>query len=142
MRIRCREFLQLYSEYRDTTDPILAASMEDHMEECEVCRAHDRAVRFGVEILRDENIIPSPDFERRLQERLARAAYEYVEDPLPPRVAPISVTAMMFLLLLLVGVATRHHPVVTPAAAAEEPLLLAHPQAMGAPPFVAFEANR
>jgi hypothetical protein len=116
--------------------------MEDHMEECEACRSHDRAVRFGVGILRDEVLVPSADFERRLQERLARSVYEDIEDPLPPRVAPVTVTLMALLLLLLTGVAIRHHPVVTTAAAAEEPLLLAHPRAMGAPPFVTFEAIR
>ena len=134
--MHCRDFLDLYSAYRDGADPVVVGAMEAHMATCDSCRTHDRAVRQGVDALRGHLVLPSPEFERRLQERLESGGR--VEELFPPRVAPLTATAMVLLALVLLALAVRRPPVVATAAAEEEPALLARPRALAGIPFVAF----
>jgi len=135
--MRCREFRQLYSAYRDGSDPAISAEMDDHIEACSDCAAYDRALRHGVEVLRGARLDPSPDFMDRLNARLASG--ETVAEPIPPRVSPFATTAAAVLFLALVFFTVRQTTVVTPVAAAEQPEVLAQPEMIAGIPFVAFQ---
>jgi len=136
--MNCREFRRQYSAYRDGHDPALAAGMDDHIEACAACAAFDRAVRDGVDVLRGEEMIPSPDFLVRLAERLEST--EAVPEPLPPRVSPWTATAAAALFVVLVGLTVREIAVLpTPVAAAETPMVVAQPHLMPGIPFVVFD---
>ena len=143
--MRCQDFLQNYSAYRDGLDPRLAADMEDHLEVCPSCARFDRAVREGVELLQGEVVRPSPDFMERLQARLISDATPPADDGhflLPittPRLSPLMMTAVMLLAVLLVAFTLKPTHVVTPAAASERPDLVSHPRLMAGIPFVAFD---
>ena len=136
--MRCQDFLEHYSAYRDGTEPELVAAMTEHLAACTACRAHDRAVREGVETLRGELVAPSPDFEARLRARIELG--EAPEEP-APRVPPVAVTAIALLVAALTLVAVRRPAVVATVAAEEQPMLLAKPRAQAGIPFVAFEPN-
>lgn len=133
----CREFFRQYSAYRDGHDPRLAAEMDDHMETCVACAAHDRAVRLGVDALRGHLVTPSPDFLRRLEERLASA--EPVPEPHPPRISPWAATAAAAFLLALIGLTAREISVLPTPVAAEAPMVVATPKLVPGIPFVTFE---
>ena len=134
--MRCEEFFEQYSTYRDGNDPLLAALMEDHMASCPDCRGHDAAVRWGVEALRADSPRPSPDFERRLQDRLE--GHSGAPDRRAPQVAPLAATAVALLMLTLLTLAIRRRPVITPAAAEADPPSVARPLAHAGIPFVTF----
>jgi len=134
----CRDFRRQYSAYRDGHDPALAAEMDDHIEVCPLCAAHDRAVREGVDVLRGGQMAPSPDFRARLEARLASG--EAVPEALPPRVSPWAATAAAVLFAALIGLTVREIAVLpTPAAAAETPMVVAQPRLVPGIPFVTFE---
>ena len=134
----CRDFRRRYSAYRDGHDPELAAEIDDHIEACSACAAFDRAVREGVEALRGEQILPSPDFRARLALRLSRD--EYVPEPLPPRVSPWVATVAAGLFLALIGLSLKTMMVLPPPVAAEvQPMVVARPRLMPGIPFVIFE---
>ena len=132
----CKDFLLLYSAYRDGANPRLAAAMEAHLAVCTSCEAHDQAVRRGVDALRREVILPSEDFAERLDARLA--SNEEVEEPFRPHVSPVVASAMAVLLLAL-AVFTSHRPAMVSTAAAQvDPPSVARPVATAGIPFVAF----
>ena len=143
--MRCQDFLQNYSAYRDGLDARLAADMEDHLEVCPSCANFDRAVREGVELLQGEVVRPSPDFMERLQARLLSEPAPPADDGhflLPittPRLSPLMMSAVMLLAALLVAFTLKPAQVVTPAAAAERPDLVSQPRLMAGIPFVAFD---
>ena len=138
--MNCRQFQRLYSAYRDGHDPALAAEMDDHLEACPRCAAFDRAVRDGVDVLRDAPVAPSPDFLPRLEARLASG--ETIPDPIPPRISPWAATAAAILFLTLVSFAVRNVSVLPTPVAAETPMVVAQPKVMPGVPFIAFERIR
>ncbi len=134
----CQEFRRRYSAYRDEHDPALAADMDDHIELCPSCAAYDRAVREGVEVLRGEQVTPSPEFESRLALRLASA--ESVPEPLPPRVSPWAATVAAGFFIAMLGLTLKEMMVLpTPVAAAVQPMVVARPRLLPGIPFVMFE---
>lgn len=134
----CRDFRRRYSAYRDGHDPVLAAEMDDHIEVCPSCSASDRALREGVEVLRGEQVTPSPDFLSRLALRLASA--EMVPEALPPRVSPWAATVAAGFFIAMVGLTLKEMMVLpTPVAAAVQPMVVARPRLIPGIPFVMFE---
>jgi hypothetical protein len=134
----CREFRRRYTDYRDNHDPGLAADMDDHIEICPSCAGFDRAVREGTDVLRGEQVTPSPDFLNRLALRLASA--EIVPEPLPPRVSPWAATVAAGFFIAMVGLTLKEMMVLpTPAAAEEQPIVVARPRLVPGIPFVVFE---
>src|SRR5918998_144993 len=58
----------------DALDERDLVAMERHLAECEGCRRHDTAVRRGMLLYRNlPQIVPSADFQARLQVRLREA---------------------------------------------------------------------
>ncbi len=135
--MHCRQFHRQYAAYRDGHDPALAAEMDDHIESCARCASFDRAVREGVDALRGSQMIPSPDFVLRLEERLQ--SDEHVPEPLPPRVSPWAATAAAVLFAALIGLTVREIAVMPTPVAAETPMVVTQPRLLGGIPFVAFE---
>lgn len=134
----CRDFRRRYSAYRDSHDPGLAADMDDHMELCPDCAGYDRALRAGIDLLRGEQLVPSPEFLSRLTLRLATA--EPVPEPLPPRVSPWAATIAAGFLIALVGLTLKELMVLPPPVAAEvQPMVIAQPRLVPGIPFIAFE---
>ncbi|UCG88641.1 MAG: zf-HC2 domain-containing protein [Gemmatimonadota bacterium] len=71
--MRCAEFLQLYSEYRDGAicDPALEREIGIHLADCRKCMDYDAYISRGVMLLRaTSDIAPSLRFTRRLERRL------------------------------------------------------------------------
>ena len=129
----CNHFLVQYSAYRDAIDPGLVAEVDDHLVACADCREHEAAIRRGISALHGEVIVPSPDFERTLNARLAR-----LERFPAPTMAPTAVGALVVLLLSLL-VLKIGEPAGIPAAAAQsDPPSVARPAARPGLPFVAF----
>lgn len=136
--MECSLFRRKYSAYRDGHDPELAADMDDHIDSCPACAAFDRAVREGIETLRGEQVVPSPDFRHRLRLRLAST--ESVPDPLPPRVSPWAATVAAGLFIALIGLSLKTMMVLPPPVAAEmQPMVIAQPKLVPGIPFVIFE---
>lgn len=134
----CRAFRSQYSTYRDGHDPVLAAEMDDHLEDCATCASYDRAVREGVEVLREAIITPSSDFMARLETRLASG--EPVPEPIPPRVSTFAATVGAALFIALVGLTLKDMMVLpTPVAAEAQPLVVVQPKLLPGPPFITFE---
>jgi len=133
----CNDFLKGYSAYRDSTDPALTAAMQVHLAGCATCRAHDVAVRRGVEALRRQVLTPSADFNRRLEARLSEWPSDDRMRQLH-RIRPMMATAVAALLLALVILSSRRAAMVSTAAAEADPPSVARPVALGGIPFVAF----
>ena len=139
--LRCEDFLDHYSAYRDGAEPELVTAMTDHLAVCAACRAHDRAVREGVETLREDLVAPSPEFEAKLKAKLESG---WAPPEPAPRVPPVALTAIALLVAALtaIGIRDKAGGVVSTAQAEEQPMLLAKPRALAGIPFVAFEPNR
>lgn len=136
--MHCRNFRSQYSAYRDGHDPVLAAEMDDHLEGCAACASYDRAVRDGVEALREQMVTPSSDFMARLETRLASG--EPVPEPIPPRVSTFAATIGAALFIALVGLTLKDMMVLpAPVAAEAQPLVVVRPRLLPGPPFIAFE---
>lgn len=135
--MHCRDFRRRYTDYRDGFDPALAAEMDDHLELCQECAAFDRAIRQGIHSLQEGQLLPSPDFQKKLEARLASA--EPVPEPHPPRVSPWGVTAAAALFVLLVSLTLRELTVLPPPAAAESPMVVTQPRIVPGIPFIVFE---
>ena len=104
--MRCTEFLQIYSDYRDgrLSDDGVAFAAERHLVECARCARYDQAVRRGVNVLRTApEIEPSPAFRHTLRRRLLGVT---PPDPFPAtgRVAASVLVAAAVALLVLEGV--------------------------------------
>lgn len=132
--MRCADFQELYSDYRDgrLQDRARLTEVERHLRECPRCARQDLAVRRGVEVLRaGPSLEPSPAFRRALQRRLAfsRAGTD-------PGLAPGGLVASLLVaaavgLVLIEGVTRLQQ---TQPAAERSPQVVANP----GPPFVGF----
>lgn len=75
--MRCTEFLELYSDYRDglIADAGLAQRLDLHIVECSRCRRyHQLLTRATAALGSVDDISPSPQFRSRLRHRLAELA--------------------------------------------------------------------
>src|SRR5574338_673700 len=135
--MNCRQFHRQYAAYRDGHDPALAAEMDDHLDACPRCAAFARALREGVDHLKQGQLAPSHEFLVRLEERLS--SNEAVPEPLPPRVSPWAATAAAVLFIALVGLTVREIAVLPTPVAAESPMVVAQPRVLAGIPFVACE---
>jgi hypothetical protein len=73
--MRCSNFLQLYSDYRDglIEDPRLEGDVRQHLTECSRCMDYDASIARGVMLLKaTSDIGPSLRFTRRLKSRLSQ----------------------------------------------------------------------
>ncbi len=120
--MRCSEFLEHYSEYRDglPLDPWLARRLYEHVRACPDCMRYDAQVQRGVMALRaTSDLEPSPRFRRRLNRALAA---ELLESPNTVRPAAagalvgIMLTVAMALLLWEVGTHARRSAAAAPPA--------------------------
>lgn len=73
--MRCSEFVEHYSDYRDNRirNPALRAALVRHLERCARCQRYDTLVTRGARLLQASDVDPSPRFSRRLRRRLMRA---------------------------------------------------------------------
>lgn len=71
----CRHFRENHFAFVDDTLPgIELVGMQMHLTQCEPCARHDANVRRSLMLFRNlPSIEPSPDFSRRLQEKLRAA---------------------------------------------------------------------
>jgi anti-sigma factor RsiW len=72
--MRCSDFINLYSDYRDglVTDSRLCRRLAAHVSRCRHCAQYHEALGRGVELLReDEGIEPSERFRVKLRCQLA-----------------------------------------------------------------------
>jgi len=77
--MRCSDFLQLYSDYRDglIEDPRLDGDIRQHLAGCTRCMDYDVSIARGVMLLKaTSDIGPSLSFTRRLESRLSQADRE------------------------------------------------------------------
>jgi len=112
--------------------------MDDHLEACRACATYDRAVREGVEALRQQDFVPSSDFMARLETRLASG--ESVPEPIPPRVPMFAATVGAALFIALVVLTLKDMMVLpTPVAAEVQPLVVVQPRLLPGPPFISFD---
>lgn len=75
--MRCADFLERYSDYCDglIADPAVQAAIEGHLAGCSRCLRYHARIARGALLLRSAGEVePSPDFRRRLRERLEAAA--------------------------------------------------------------------
>lgn len=97
--MRCSDFLEFYSDYRDglITDPLEAQQIQQHLRRCSRCMDYDALVSRGVMALRAaSDINPSFPALRRLENRLA-AVSATGEATEPVRVAPAGIMAVLML---------------------------------------------
>ncbi len=97
--MRCSDFLELYSDYRDglITDPLEAQQIQQHLRRCSRCMDYDALVSRGVMALRaTSDINPSFPALRRLENRLA-AVSTTDEAAEPVRLAPAGIMAVLIL---------------------------------------------
>jgi anti-sigma factor RsiW len=102
--MRCADFLELYSDYRDgrLQDLATVLDIERHLRDCPRCARQDVAVRRGVDVLRAApGLQPSAAFRAQLKERLtARGRHS---DPTAARgrfIASLLVAAGVALLVI------------------------------------------
>lgn len=139
--MRCREFLERHSEFRDG----LITSSRDlrrfarHLAHCSSCRRYDATVRFAVQALHSTTpITPSADFRGRLD---ARIAIERRRVPRPPAQAGVSAALLVIAAFALCFFEIGQRPRI-----ARAPLLppVANPKPIAGAglPFVSFQDPR
>lgn len=103
--MRCSEFLELYSDYRDglIADPAVARSVRNHLRHCARCMSYDARVARGVMALRATGEIePNPLFVRRLKRSVRESAA--LPEPVEP-VRPVH-AGIMVALMVCTAIAT------------------------------------
>lgn len=139
--MRCAEFLDRYTDYRDglITAPDEARECERHLARCAACRRYDVAVRRGVRALQASATIElSPDFRRHLDARLERERRAARQVPARARVAAALFLAAALGLVAREGV--RRVPVAT--APALPPVPFPKPVVQAGVPIVSFQDPR
>lgn len=111
--MRCKDFLTLYSDFRDDliVDPMMNRRMRQHLEQCQHCARRHHALEIGTQLLREWTPLePSDRFLVRLRCRLAllrrgtgltRPAFGW----------PMSLAATMLVALVVVKGVTPDQPV-------------------------------
>ncbi|MBI1966556.1 MAG: hypothetical protein HYS40_01060 [Gemmatimonadetes bacterium] len=139
----CAAFLDHYTEFRDglTTAPRELRRFRRHLAACAQCRQYDTAVRRGVLALQALGTIePSPDFRRRLDERLHRECAQ-AHEPIVPRYARVAAALLVAVSLTLLALEGTRRP--EPAAVpALPPVAFPKPVANAGVPFVTFQDPR
>lgn len=139
--MRCPEFLDRYSEFRDglITAPRELRRFRRHLALCGSCRAYDLAVREAVATLRGApELTPSPDFRHRLERRLAREASR---QPRPAVLMQLAAALLVAVALALVAYEAGHRPTVAQAPALP-PVAFPKPVANVGVPLVTFQDPR
>lgn len=139
-KMRCSQFLTLYSDFRDgcIRDPRLKRRVNHHVRSCQRCARYHRAVSEGVQLLRSlADPEPSEAFRPGLRKRLLEEAR--TDQPLtapPPRFAATLMLAAAVALFTGEGSAPspddRDQPTTQPPR--PMPMVTANP----GPPFVSF----
>lgn len=109
--MRCHEFLDHYSDYRDglITDPAVHHALRRHLMECPRCLRYDVRIARGALLLRTAGEIePSRRLRRRLGRRLAAASVD--AEPVVPGRAGLMVALMLAAGLVLVLWQTARGP--------------------------------
>jgi hypothetical protein len=139
----CTEFLEHYTEYRDglITAPREVRRFARHLTQCPSCRRHDAALRRGLLVLQDtDTVYPSPDFRRRLEQRLQREGLTAGGEVAPVRAGLV---AAMFIGVAIALVAfqgvERHRAGRIPELPA---VPFPKPVAQAGVPFVSFQDPR
>jgi hypothetical protein len=145
--MRCTEFLELYSDFRDgrVQDSALERRVRDHLATCPACMAYDARVSRGVCVLRTlSDLEPSPGWRRALARQVGTRRLQ-LERPVEPAPAGVMVGLMVATALILL-LWTGHAPdanLNTVASQAAEPAPATDPPlpaivAIPSPPFVSF----
>jgi anti-sigma factor RsiW len=139
--MRCKEFLERHSEYRDglIASPRELRRFTRHAAHCASCRRYDATVREAVQALHATSAItPSADFRQRLDARLAIERRRVRRPPARSGFsAALLVLAALALLFIEIGRQPRieRAPLLPPAA-------FPKPVASAALPFVSFQDPR
>ncbi|MFQ5702871.1 MAG: zf-HC2 domain-containing protein [Gemmatimonadales bacterium] len=119
--MRCSDFLELYSDYRDglIADRARTERIRHHLATCSRCMEYDARISRGVMALRaTSDIEPSRNFLCQLDDRLAGSP-QLVPSDGAARVAPAGFMVGLMLLAALAIVVSRARPathsVATPA---------------------------
>lgn len=129
--MRCSQFLDLYSDYRDglIADPRVESEVRMHLRQCKRCMNYDATISRGVMALRaTSDINPSrsvPDFRRHLLEY--RGGFPDLEGVRSAHAGIMAGLMTVAAVVLLVGIAfaPEEEPPVPPVAASSS-----------APPFL------
>ena len=137
--MRCSDFLDNYSDFRDGTveNPVLRQLLLAHVEMCHRCTRYDEVIERGLAKLRAaEPVEPSRRFRAALRGRLAASAQEPAAlFPVPVRFVGSLIVAAAVATLVIEGLNGNRQEIdlVTPPAPSM-PMVRANPS----PPFVTF----
>jgi hypothetical protein len=140
----CPQFLDRYTEFRDglVTSSRELRSFQRHLVLCARCREYDSAVRRGVLALHaSQRIEPSPDFRRRLDERLRSERERLGAEPVSVRVG-IAAALLLAVALTLVLRESAQRPAVVARTPALPPVAFPKPVANAGVPYVLFQDPR
>ena len=140
--MRCDEFLERHSDYRDglITAPRELRRFARHLAHCMSCRRYDATVRAGVQALHasSSTIALSPDFRERLD---ARLALERTTKKILPARAGISTAMLVVAALALLVFEASRRPYATRAPLLP-PVAFPKPVVQAGLPFVSFQDPR
>ena len=135
--MRCSDFLDNYSDFRDGTgeDPVLRALLLAHLAVCRRCNRYDEVIERGLAKLRAaEPVEPSRRFRTALRSRLAASAQEPAAlFPVPVRFVGSLVVAAAVATLVIEGLNRKRQEIDPLTSSAHSmPMVRANPS----PPFV------
>ncbi len=137
--MRCSDFLDNYSDFRDGTveNPVLRRLLLAHLEECRRCARYREVIERGLAKLRAaEPVEPSRRFRTALRRRLAASTQEPAAlFPVPMRFVGSLVVAAAVAMLVIEGL-NRNGQEIDPLTAPAHPMPVV--RANPSPPFVTF----
>jgi len=139
--MRCKEFLERHSDFRDG---VITFSRDHrrfarHLAHCATCRRYDATIRQAVEALHSASPITlSADFRERLD---ARLAVERRRVPRPPAQAAVSATMLVVAAFALFFFELAQRPRIARAPLLP-PVAFPKPIAGAGLPFVSFQDPR
>jgi predicted anti-sigma-YlaC factor YlaD len=139
----CAEFVQHYTEYRDglITAPREARRFARHLMQCPSCRRHDGALRRGLKVLQEtDTVYPSPDFRRRLEQRLQREGLTVGREVAPARAGLVAAVFIGVAIALVAFQGVEWHRAGRIPELA--PVPFPKPVAQAGYPFVSFQDPR
>jgi len=137
----CNELLERHSEFRDGLIPSSGElrRFTRHIAHCPSCRRYDATVRQAVQALHSASpIIPSADFRRRLD---ARLAIERRRVPRPPARSGFLAAMLVLAAVALFSFEVSRRPRIDKAPLLP-PAAFPKPVASAALPFVSFQDPR